>query len=104
MRTLLLSIVLAVLGCAPVEAEVDESEEAESAEDALSSGKNGSACTESPYNCKLRKAGGVKDSAGRYRKKSGTMKFVYGYVLTKPGHKRFGWMAYDALVADSGCP
>jgi hypothetical protein len=45
----------------------------------------------------------VKDSAGRFRKKSGTMKFIYGYVMTKPGHKRFGWMTTEALVADSGC-
>ena len=41
----------------------------------------------------------VKDSNGRYRKQSGTMKFIYGYVNTKPGTKRFGWMALDALVA-----
>lgn len=46
----------------------------------------------------------VKDSAGRYRKQKGTMKFLYGYVKTKPGHKRYGWMSQDALVADSGCP
>ncbi len=46
----------------------------------------------------------VKASAGRYRKQSGTMKFIYGYVKTKPGHKRFGWMTVEALVADSGCP
>jgi hypothetical protein len=46
----------------------------------------------------------VKDSAGRYRKKSGEMKFIYGYVIAKTGTKRVGWMAYDALVASSGCP
>lgn len=283
MRTLFLALVLAVVGCAPADAEVDETEDTESGDEALSAGKNGSACTGSPYNCKLRKEGGnmvenaqdglwgiedgmmvdgngdamapctwdhlrfnygqtrhmggktyvyarscsnassgwfpidnvksesilrdrvgevnakdtggkrlgcyrvksshdpglvekkvvydaqgdneragdylplvrnngkryanlafnvpgfglggpaidifpagtkfqridvptdtgtpsidvplyVKDSAGRYRKKSGTMKFVYGYVLTKPGHKRFGWMAHEALVAADNCP
>jgi len=41
----------------------------------------------------------VKDGNGDYRKASGTMKFVYGYVKTAPGAKRFGWMALDALVA-----
>ncbi|NUP10385.1 MAG: hypothetical protein HOW73_30410 [Polyangiaceae bacterium] len=46
----------------------------------------------------------VKDSSGRYRKKSGTMKFIYGYVKSKPGHERFGWMAYDALTTTTGCP
>lgn len=45
----------------------------------------------------------VKDSKGRYRKKSGTMKFVYGYVLAATGTKRNGWMAYDALKVSSGC-
>lgn len=45
----------------------------------------------------------VKDSAGRYRKQSGTMKFIYGYVATKPGTKRYGWMAYDALTSTTGC-
>lgn len=45
----------------------------------------------------------VKDSAGRYRKESGTMKFIYGYVVSKTGTKRFGWMAYDALTSSSGC-
>lgn len=46
----------------------------------------------------------VKDSAGRYRKKSGTMKFIYGYVIADTGTKRNGWMAYDALKVSSGCP
>lgn len=44
----------------------------------------------------------VKDSAGRYRKQSGTMRFLYGYVRAADGVKRFGWMAQDALVAVSG--
>jgi len=46
----------------------------------------------------------VQDSAGRYRKQSGTMKFIYGYVIAKTGTKRVGWMAYDALRVSSGCP
>ncbi|MFE8601575.1 hypothetical protein KYC5002_10205 [Archangium violaceum] len=47
----------------------------------------------------------VKDSAGRYRQQSGTMKFIYGYVIAAgTGTKRNGWMAYDALEVSSGCP
>ncbi|WP_163995218.1 hypothetical protein [Pyxidicoccus caerfyrddinensis] len=46
----------------------------------------------------------VKDSAGRYRTQSGTMKFIYGYVIATTGTKRNGWMAYDALEVSSGCP
>ncbi|WP_420718301.1 hypothetical protein [Pyxidicoccus sp. MSG2] len=47
----------------------------------------------------------VKDSAGRYRTQSGTMKFIYGYVIAATtGTKRNGWMAYDALEVSSGCP
>jgi len=44
-----------------------------------------------------------KDSAGRYRKKAGTMKFVYGYVVAKDGTRRNGWMAYESLKSSSGC-
>jgi hypothetical protein len=46
----------------------------------------------------------VKDSAGRYRQQSGTMKFIYGYVMAATGTKRVGWMAYDALEVSTGCP
>ncbi|AKT40333.1 hypothetical protein [Chondromyces crocatus] len=46
----------------------------------------------------------VQDSAGRYRTQSGTMKFLYGYVIAATGTKRNGWMAYDALEVSSGCP
>ena len=46
----------------------------------------------------------VQDSAGRYRKQSGTMKFLYGYVIAATGTRRNGWMAYDALQVSSGCP
>lgn len=45
----------------------------------------------------------VKDGAGRYRQRSGTLKFIYGYVLSSPGDRRYGWMAYDALQVSSGC-
>jgi hypothetical protein len=45
----------------------------------------------------------VQDSKGRYRKQSGTMKFVYGYVIAATGTKRNGWMAHDALKVSSGC-
>lgn len=40
---------------------------------------------------------------GHYTKRSGSMKFVYGYIRGD-GVKRFGWMAYDALKVSSGCP
>ncbi len=46
----------------------------------------------------------VKDGSGRYRKQDGTMKFIYGYIVSKPGHQRFGWMAYPALKVSSACP
>ncbi len=45
-----------------------------------------------------------KDSAGRYRKNAGSMKFVYGYVKTADGTRRNGWMAYEGLTTTSGCP
>jgi hypothetical protein len=47
----------------------------------------------------------VQDSQGRYRQQSGTMKFIYGYVIAATtGTRRNGWMAYDALEVSSGCP
>ena len=46
----------------------------------------------------------VKDGAGRYRKQSGKMKFIYGFVKSDPGAVRFGWMAYPALKVSSACP
>lgn len=46
----------------------------------------------------------VKDSNGRYRRRSGSLKFVYGYVKTVDGTRRNGWMAYEALTQSSACP
>jgi hypothetical protein len=46
----------------------------------------------------------VQDSVGRYRTQSGTMKFIYGYIIAATTTKRNGWMAYDALQVSSGCP
>jgi hypothetical protein len=45
----------------------------------------------------------VQDSVGRYRKQSGTMKFVYGTIVAADGTRRVGWMAYEALTPSSGC-
>ena len=45
----------------------------------------------------------VKDGAGRYRKRRGSMRFFYGYVVGN-GERRFGWMAQDALQVSVGCP
>ena len=33
-----------------------------------------------------------------------TMKFIYGYVKSKPGAVRYGWMAIDGLKVSNGCP
>jgi hypothetical protein len=41
----------------------------------------------------------VQDSSGRYRQQSGTMKFIYGYVIAATGTKRNGWMASAAWTA-----
>lgn len=45
----------------------------------------------------------VKDGSGRYRQRSGSLKFIYGFVHSSTGDRRFGWMAYDALLPSSGC-
>ena len=45
----------------------------------------------------------VRNSAGRYLVRSGSMRFVYGFVVGD-GVKRFGWMALDALKVSTGCP
>jgi hypothetical protein len=44
----------------------------------------------------------VANSAGRYVVRSGSMRFVYGYIVGD-GVKRFGWMALDALTVSTGC-
>jgi hypothetical protein len=46
----------------------------------------------------------VADEGGHYLKQSGTMKFIYGYVIAPNGDKRSGWMAYDALTPCRGEP
>lgn len=46
----------------------------------------------------------LQDGGGRFLKPAGQMKFIYGYVVTKTGAVRTGWMAYDALTPSSGCP
>jgi hypothetical protein len=45
----------------------------------------------------------VQDSAGRFRRQSGSMRFLYGYVRAADGVKRFGWIAQDAVEVSSGC-
>ncbi len=44
----------------------------------------------------------VKDSAGRYRKQAGDMRFYYGSIKAD-GTQRYGWMAEDALQTSAGC-
>jgi len=46
----------------------------------------------------------VADSDGRYIVRSGSMRFIYGYINGDGGVKRYGWMAMDALTTSSGCP
>ncbi|MFO0612597.1 MAG: hypothetical protein U0414_08425 [Polyangiaceae bacterium] len=45
----------------------------------------------------------VQDANGDFKKRSGELKFIYGYVATKTGEIRTGWMAYPALKVSSGC-
>lgn len=45
----------------------------------------------------------ARDGAGHYRRRAGSMRFFYGYVVGN-GVRRFGWMAEDALEVSSGCP
>jgi hypothetical protein len=44
----------------------------------------------------------VANSQGRYVVRSGSMRFIYGYIVGD-GVKRFGWMALDALEVSTGC-
>jgi hypothetical protein len=44
-----------------------------------------------------------RDGNGRYRRRDGSMRFFYGYIVGN-GDKRFGWMAEDALQVSTGCP
>jgi hypothetical protein len=46
----------------------------------------------------------VRDGNGAYKKQSGSMRFIYGFVRASDGVKRFGWMALDALTPSTGCP
>jgi hypothetical protein len=45
----------------------------------------------------------VQDGNGDFKKRSGDLKFIYGYVATKTGEIRTGWIAYPALKVSSGC-
>jgi hypothetical protein len=45
----------------------------------------------------------LQDGSGHFVKPAGSMKFVYGYVVSKTGETRVGWIAYDALTPSSGC-
>jgi hypothetical protein len=45
----------------------------------------------------------IADGNGNYVVRSGSMRFVYGYIVGG-GAKRFGWMALDALQVSTGCP
>ena len=44
----------------------------------------------------------VANSNGRYIVRSGSLRFLYGYIVGD-GVKRFGWMAQDALKPSTGC-
>lgn len=45
----------------------------------------------------------VQDSNGDFKKQSGTMRFIYGFIRTN-GVARWGWMSMDALEVSSTCP
>lgn len=46
----------------------------------------------------------VQDGSGAYKQRSGSMRFIYGFIRTG-GKARFGWMATDALYATpNDCP
>lgn len=45
----------------------------------------------------------VKNTAGRYLKQAGELRFFYGFVRASDGVKRFGWMAEEALQTSTGC-
>jgi len=45
----------------------------------------------------------VQDSHGDFKKQSGSMRFIYGFIRTN-GVARFGWMSMDALEVSSVCP
>jgi hypothetical protein len=45
----------------------------------------------------------VADGNGAYKRQSGTMRFLYGYVRAADGVRRFGWMAEEALTPSTGC-
>ncbi len=45
----------------------------------------------------------VQDGHGDYKVRSGTLRFLYGYIEAADGVKRFGWMAEDALTPSTGC-
>jgi hypothetical protein len=42
--------------------------------------------------------------AKTYAKPAGVMKFVYGYVKSKTGTIRYGWMTVEGLSVSTGCP
>jgi hypothetical protein len=44
-----------------------------------------------------------KDGHGDYRQRSGSLRFLYGYIRAADGVRRFGWMAEDALTPSTGC-
>lgn len=46
----------------------------------------------------------LQDAHGHFKAPAGTMKFIYGYIVSKTGETRAGWMALDALTVSSGCP
>lgn len=46
----------------------------------------------------------AQDGNGKFKKPAGEMKFIYGYVKSKTGDVRTGWMAIDGLKPSSGCP
>ena len=45
----------------------------------------------------------IADGQGAYKKRSGSLRFFYGYVIASDGVKRFGWMSEPALQTATNC-
>ncbi|NVB79705.1 MAG: hypothetical protein HOV81_15015 [Kofleriaceae bacterium] len=45
----------------------------------------------------------VRDGAGHFRKRSGSLRFLYGFIVASDGVKRYGWMAEPALMPIGDC-
>ena len=45
-----------------------------------------------------------QNASGHFVKPAGSLKFLYGYIVSKTGETRVGWIAYPAVTPSTGCP